>query len=77
MKFIEYCSQPDNASCINNMMYDMKLDSGFDYERILEWAQEQAEEEGVYLNPGETADEIEPLLAEWYNELDTPDCGAV
>lgn len=70
MNFKDYCQQPENASCLTNLMYDMKETTGFDVDRLVEWVEEQADEEGIYLEGCESSDECEEFFANWYNELE-------
>lgn len=77
MTFEDYCNQPDNAQCITNLMYDMKENTGFDADRLVEWVEEQAFEEGVTLTGFESAEECDEFFATWYDELDCPASGAI
>jgi hypothetical protein len=77
MSFEEYATQPENAQCLTNLMYDMKLETGFDVDRLVEWVEDQAFEEGVFLEGMESSDECYEFFSKWYDELEYPESGAV
>lgn len=74
MKFQAYCELPENSQWITQYMYTQKEETGFDPYTLLEAVEEQAESEGILLDNGE--DYVE-FFAEWYDELNYPESGAV
>lgn len=80
MNFIKYCELPENEEWITQMMWKMKLDTGFDEQALIEAVEEQAELEGVTLTIDEYNKyngDIETFFAEWYDELDYNESGAI
>lgn len=77
MNFIKYCELPENEAWITQMMWKMKLDTGFDEQALIDAVYEQAELEDVLLEDqddlGENAYEF---FASWYDELGYPEDGA-
>lgn len=76
MNFIKYCEMPENEQWITQFMWNMKLDTGFDEQALIESVEEQAESEGVELTDAENDDVFE-FFSEWYDELDYPASGAI
>lgn len=77
MNFIKYCEQFSNEQWITQMMWKMKLDTGFDEQALIEAVEEQAELEGVELTD-EESDDVCEFFAEWYDDIDhNESCGAI
>lgn len=77
MNFIKYCELPENEAWITQMMWKMKLDTGFDEIALADAVLEQAEDEHVALTV-EPDDELSTFFASWYDELDhNESCGAI
>lgn len=76
MNFITYCELPENEGWITQLMWKMKLDSGFDDCELTDAIEEQAGLEGINLTSNLNGDAHE-FLANWYDELDYPASGAI
>lgn len=76
MNFIDYCNAKENQGWINEFLYTMKAEDGFDADAIVEAVIEQAEDEDLELTHDAESD-YEMYFATWYDELDFPISGAV
>lgn len=78
MNFIKYCELPENEAWITQMMWKMKLDTGFDEQALIEAVEEQAELEGAALTDAYEEPDYGAFFARWYDELDyNESCGAI
>lgn len=81
MNFIKYCELPENEAWITQMMWKMKLDTGFDEQALIEAVEEQAELDGIALDTevtGQSLDygaDYEQFFATQYDELGDPQDG--
>lgn len=77
MNFIEYCELPDNQVWINDFLWAMKAETGFDADAVIDAVCEQATDENVTLTD-DVEDDYATYFAAWYDELDYSEgCGAV